>query len=476
MKRYESLAEDIAQSIHSGVLKFGDRLPSVRQASASRGVSPSTVFEAYYLLEARGQIRARERSGYYVIAGTKTLLPEPEIASEPDGGSIAVDVSTLVFDILESTRSREVVPFGSAFPSPLLFPLPRLARAMASIVQRMDPWSTVDDLTPGNADLRRQIALRYLIDGLHVHTDEIIITNGALEALNLCLLATTRPGDVVIIESPAFYGALQALERIGLQAIEVPTHPREGIDLAALAVALERHRPKACWLMTNFQNPLGFLMPDQKKRALVELLTLHDVPLIEDDVYGELYFGSKRPAPAKAFDTKGLVMHCSSFSKCLAPGYRIGWAAPGRYAQAVARHKLTTTLSASAPAQAALASYLAKGGYDRHLRKLRHALSVQQSALMQAVVRHFPLGTRATRPSGGYFLWLELPGAVNALEVQRQALSLGISVAPGPMFSAQRSFTNCLRLNYGHLWDARAEAALATLGRLLASYRDSRQA
>lgn len=475
MKRYEALAEEIAQSIRTGVMKLGDRLPSVRQASTSRGVSPSTVFEAYYLLEARGLIRARERSGYYVTAGAKSLPPEPDISSQPSGDSTNVDVSQLVFDVLESLKTRDVIPFGSAFPSPLLFPLQRLARSMASSVQEMDPWSTVDDLTPGNAALRRQIALRYLADGLHIHTDEIVITNGALEALNLCLQAVTRPGDCVLIESPTFYAALQALERIGLKAIEVPTHPREGVDLEAMALALERHKPKACWLMTNFQNPLGSLMSDEKKQALVELLTSHDVPLIEDDVYGELYFGSKRPISAKAFDTKGLVMHCASFSKCLAPGYRIGWAVPGRFTQRVARLKVTTTLSASAPAQAALADYLAKGGYDKHLRQLRHALSVQQSAMVQAVVRHFPKGTKATRPSGGYFLWIELPGKINTLEVHRQAFSLGISIAPGPMFSAHRGFANCLRLNYGHPWDERTEAALTTLGRLIAANMEAKR-
>lgn len=467
MKRYESLAEEIAQSIRTGVIKLGDRLPSVRQTSTSRGVSPSTVFEAYYLLEARGLIRARERSGYYVISGAKVLPPEIEQSSRPLGESMRVDVSQLVFDVLESATTRDVVPFGSAFPSPLLFPLPRLAKSLSSSVQNMDPWSTVDDLTAGNAALRRQIALRYLADGMHVHPDDIVITNGALEALNLCLIAVARPGDCVVVESPTFYAALQALERVGLNAIEVPTHPREGIDLDALATALERHKPKACWLMTNFQNPLGSMMSEERKRALVDLLATHDVPLIEDDVYGELYFGNRRPPSARAFDTKGLVMHCSSFSKCLAPGYRIGWAMPGRYTKNVAHLKLTTTLSTSAPGQAALADYLAKGGYDKHLRHLRHALSVQQTAMMQAVVRHFPRGTKATRPSGGYFLWVELPGHVNTLEVHRQALALGISVAPGPMFSAHRGFTNCLRLNYGHPWDAKVEAALVTLGRLV---------
>jgi DNA-binding transcriptional MocR family regulator len=257
MKRYEALAGEIADSIRTGVLKLGDRLPSVRQAGASRKVSASTVFQAYYRLEARGLIRARERSGYYVIAGARPQLPELDDASAPIGESTPVDVSELVFDILESTRNRDVVPFGSAFPSPELFPFARLARSMAASIRAMDPWSTVDDLTPGNAGLRRQIALRYLADGIHVHTDEIVITNGALEALNLCLQTVARPGDSVIIESPTFYGALQALESAGLKAIQVSTSPRDGIDLAELAAALERHRPKACWLMTSFQNPLG---------------------------------------------------------------------------------------------------------------------------------------------------------------------------------------------------------------------------
>lgn len=466
MKLYEAYAEELAESIRQGVLKAGDRLPSVRQASASRGVSPSTVFEAYYLLEARGLIRARERSGYFVLAGAKIALPEPQSDDRSGQESLPVDVSELVFDILETAKTRDVVPFGSAFPSPLLFPLQRLARSLTASMAAMDPWSTVDDISPGSASLRRQIALRYLADGMHVHTDDIVIVNGALEGLNLSLHVVTRPGDAVIVESPAFYGALQALESHGLRAIEVPVRPREGMDLAALRAALDRHQPKACWLMTNFQNPVGSLMPDEKKQALVELLAERDVPLIEDDVYGELYFGNRRPLPAKAWDKTGIVLHSSSFSKCLAPGYRVGWTVAGRYSKDVARLKMTRSLSASAPAQGALADYLAKGGYDKHLRQLRHALARQQDCMLEAVVKHFPKGTRATRPDGGYFLWVELAGGVDALELHRRAMSLGISVAPGPMFSAQRAFRNFIRLNYGHPWTARMEAAIATLGRL----------
>lgn len=467
LKRYEALAHDIAESIRTGVLRAGDKLPSVREASTRRAVSASTVFQAYYRLEAQGLIRARDRSGYYVVHGAATFPPEPEPMLALDQESILVDVSSQVFEVLESVRQRDVVPFGSAFPAPALFPMAKLAQVMATTIRRLDPWQAVDDLSPGNAQLRRQIALRYQIDGIGVTPDDIVVTNGALEALNLCLGVVTRPGDAVIVESPTFYAALQSLERLGLRAIEVPAHPREGIDLAALARALSQHRPAACWLMTSFQNPLGSLMPDAKKRELVALLARHEVPLIEDDVYGELYFGNSRPPPAKAFDTQGLVMHCGSFSKSLAPGYRVGWAVPGRYVRALARQKLTTSLATSMPAQAAIAAYLEAGGYDRHLRLLRHALSVRQGQMMAAVGREFPAGARATRPVGGYFLWVELPGEIDTRVLHRAALTEGISIAPGPMFSSQPRFLNCLRLNYGHAWDQRAEVAFGRLGALI---------
>lgn len=468
VKLYEALAAELAAAIHAGELRAGDRLPSVRQTTVNRGVSASTVFQAYYLLEGQGLIRARDRSGYYVSHGARLLPPEADTPSRPVDEAAVVDISNTIFEVLESAMTREIVPLGSAFPGPLLFPLDRLGRDSGDAARRLDPWSTVDDLTPGHADLRRQIALRYLAAGVRVHPDEIVVTNGALEALNLCLAAVTQPGDTVLIEAPTFYAALQSLEDRRLEAVEVPTHPREGIQLDALERAILRHRPKACWLMTTFQNPLGSLMPDAKKRALVELLTRHEVPLIEDDVYGELYFGTQRPALAKSFDTAGLVMHCSSFSKSLAPGYRVGWALPGRYARAVARRKLTTSLACPILPQMAVARYLEKGGYDRHLRRLRKILQTRQTVFAQAVGHYFPSGTRATRPVGGYFLWVEMPEGVDALEIHRQALSCGISVAPGPIFSAKREFTNCLRLNYGHAWDERTEAALKALGTLVA--------
>ncbi|WGV20012.1 GntR family transcriptional regulator MpaR [Pseudomonas putida] len=469
MKRYERFADDIAELIRSGVLGPGQRVPSVRYASQTHGVSPSTVFQAYYLLERRGLIRARPRSGYFVNAHAPRQFSEPQ-ALQPVSESTDVDVSALVFSILDSIKDPSTVPFGSAFPSPELFPLQRLSRSLASASRSMDPRMVVTDLSPGNPQLRRQIALRYMVGGLMLPMEELLITNGALEALNLCLQAVTQPGDLVAIEAPAFYACLQVLERLKLKAVEIPVHPREGMDLAVLTQTLEKHPVKAVWCMTNFQNPVGASMPEAKKQALVELLARYQVPLIEDDVYAELYYAQQAPKPAKAFDTQGLVMHCGSFAKSLAPGYRIGWVAAGRFAQKIERLKLMTSLCASMPAQAAIADYLQHGGYDRHLRKLRYALEGQQANMLAAIARHFPAQTRVSQPSGGYFLWLELPEQMDALKLFHMALAQGISIAPGPIFSPTRRFGNCIRLNYGSPWHEDAERAMETLGRIIRSF------
>jgi len=467
MKRYEKFADEIAELIRTGVLGPGEKVPSVRHASRTYGVSPSTVFQAYYLLEDRGLIQARARSGYFVREHAKRPLHEPGLTAHA-AQTTEVDVSELVFSVLASLKDPHTVPFGSAFPSPDLFPLPRLAKSMAHALRRLSPHEIIADMTAGNADLRRQIALRYMVSGVMLPMEELVISNGAMEALNLCLQCVTQPGDLVAIESPTFYACLQVLERLQLKAVEIPVHPREGIDLGALSESLKQLPIKACWFMSSLQNPLGASMSEEKKQALYELLVEHQVPLIEDDVYAELYFGSHPPKPVKSFDREGLVMHCSSFSKSLAPGYRIGWVAGGRYAEQIARLKLMTTISPSVPAQAALADYLQHGGYDRHLRKLRHGLEMQQSAMLASAARHFPASTRVTRPAGGYFLWFEFPERLDSLQLLSLALAQGISLAPGPIFSASQGFRHCARLNYGHPWNPRSEQAMEVLGRLVA--------
>lgn len=464
MTRYELLAKSMATEIRTGNLAAGSRMPSLRQIIAQHGVSQSTAARAYYLLEQWGLVRAEERSGYYVAPATNRSTSSRAAAGE----SAAVDISDLVFSVLDAAKRPGIVPLGSAFPSPLLFPLSRLAKSLGQAARSVSPWSTVVDLPPGNESLRRQIALRYMRIGISQSADDIIVTNGALEALNLCLMAVTQPGDIVAVESPGFYAALQAIERLGLRAVEIPVDTATGLDLDALAEALDRHPIRACWFMTNFQNPTGVTLSDAKKQALVELLAKHEVPLIEDDVYGDLHYAPNYPPPAIAFDRHGLVMHCGSFSKTLAPGYRIGWASAGRFASRVQRLKLMTTLAASIPVQAGIADYLEHGGYERHLKTIRLAMQNQRDAMIDAIRRWLPEGTRHTCPDGGYFLWLTFREPIDAMALHRLAIEHGISVAPGPLFSATHAFENCIRLNYGHAWSPRLDEAIRTLGQLLA--------
>lgn len=468
MGLYQSLAFETEKLISDGVLMAGDRLPSVRQVCKSRNVSPVTVTQAYYLLESRGLIEARPKSGYFVRARLGLRLHEPEM-SHPVSNSTELQVSDFIFQILNSVKNPSVVPLGSSFPSPYLFPLDKLGRFLGQAARKFDPISTVTDLPPGNEELRRQIVLRYLSRGAVVPTDEIVITSGAMEGLNLCLQAATSPGDLIAIESPTFYAGLQASERLGLKVIEIPSHPREGISLEALEDALRRYPIKACLLMLNFANPTGSLVSDARKKYLIDLLGRYDVPLIEDDVYGELYFGSQAPLCSKSEARTDHVMHVSSFSKCLAPGYRIGWVAAGRYTEKIVRLKLSTTLATTIPVQIAMADFLKNGGYDHHLRRLRQQLAVQESVLIDAVERYFPPESKLARPVGGYFMWIGLPDQVDALKLHKMALDQGISIAPGPIFSAKREFANCIRLNYGYPDSVQQQAAIATLGRLISA-------
>lgn len=430
----------------------------------TRGVSPSTILRAYSSLELAGLIESKPRSGYYVSPRPRPPVP---LSSIPKPSATRVAVSDLVFDTLEASRNREVIPLGSAFPSPSLFPWKTLARYLGSSARRMDPWATVESLPPGSLELRRQISSRYLRMGMTIDIKEIIITAGALEALNLALQTVTRSGDTIAVESPTFYGCLQAAERLGLHVVEIPTHPQEGLDLAALSKALSKYSIRACWCMTTLQHPTGATMSEGKKRELVRMLASREIPLLEDDVYAELQFASTPSLPAKAFDKGGLVMHCGSFSKCLAPGYRLGWVAAGRFAQELARRKIESSLSTSLPIQLGVAQTLRFGGYESHLAQIRRRLANQQAVVLEAMHRNFPPGYRVAVPAGGYFLWIECAASVDALEVHRLALQSGITIGPGPMFSARRQYRNFIRLNYGHPWSPEMDRATKRLGQLL---------
>ena len=360
-----------------------------------------------------------------------------------------------------------VAPLGAAYPGAANLPTAKLSRIMSVVAREAGAAGINYDMPPGSEKLRREIARRSLDDGLNLAPDEIITTCGGTEALTLCLRAVTRPGDVVAVESPTYFGVLQQIEELGLKAVEIPMHPRDGMNLEALEQALKKRRIAACLAVPNFNNPLGSLMPDENKRRLVEILSRRAVPLIEDDINGSLQYHGIRPRVAQSYDHHGRVLLCGSFSKTIAPGYRVGWLVPGRYYDKVKALKTTSTLATASLPQLAIAEFMANGGYDRHLRSLREKFSVQIAQMSCAVVDAFPAGVKLTRPTGGFVLWVELPRKVSALKLHDLALAEKISIAPGPMFSANQGFQNFIRLNCGHPWSPEIERAVNVLGRLV---------
>ena len=454
---YEQLAAEIARQIDQGTFRPGERIPSVRQTSQQRHLSMTTVLQAYHLLEDRRMIEARPQSGYFVLPRPVAVMREPETdASAPD--PTTVDIDDLVMMVQRDTANPRLVQFGCAIPDANLLPTEKLNRILASLARGPEGAQNFAGLPAGVEELRVQVARRAFPAGCSLSPDDIVITSGCTEALNLALRAVSRPGGLVAIESPTYFGVLHILQSLGLQALEIPTHHRTGISLDALRFALDHHSVSAVLVIPNFQNPLGSTMPDENKRALVEMLAEREIPLIEDDLFGELYFGGQRPRVCKADDRTGGVILCSSFSKDLSPSYRIGWAAPGRYKTRFERLKSATSLSTAVLPQLAIARFIANGGYDHHLRRIRRAYAEKVAAMSAAVSRFFPAGTRITAPEGSFVLWVQLPETANALDLYRLALKAGITIAPGHIFSTTPRYRNFIRLNAAYMSDDNAVA------------------
>jgi DNA-binding transcriptional MocR family regulator len=463
---YRQIAARITRLIEQDTFRPGERIPSVRGLSKQMGVSLATVLSAYGLLEDQGLIEARPQSGYYVRARfsgtpvpTVSELPSPAVIPTP------LSISRIGAMLCGDLRNRDLVPLGAAVPNPDLLPVEKLTRALGFATRRNKNESVSYDFLPGHKGLRVQIARRAMRAGCLLTPEDIVTTHGCTEAVSLCFRAICRPGDTVAVESPAFFGSLQTIEMLGLNAVEIPAHPDHGMSIDALRYAIEHNSINACLIVSNFSNPLGSCMPEENKKDLVELLAAHEIPLIEDDIYGDLCFSDDRPIVAKAFDMKGLVLLCSSFSKTIAPGYRVGWVAPGRFQAQVERFKVLSNIATTTPTQSAVAEFLANGGYDHYLRKIRKTYQRQTTLMAQAVVRYFPDDTRVTRPAGGHVLWVEFPEHVDSLKLYESALAAGITIAPGPIFSAKQKYRNCIRLNAGY-WSDAIEQAVAILGRL----------
>lgn len=461
---YLALADEVAEIVLLGTLRLGDRLPSIRAMHEQKSVSLSTVLHAYRVLEDRGLIESRPQSGYFVKQ-PQSRLPEPKITRSIVRPS-KVNVASLAYRLSQVIRSRDVIKLGVAVPAMEFLPLKALNRLLAQVTRWNPELAHSYEPPAGCEELRREIAKRMVEAGCAIAPDELITTTGATEAVHLCLRALTKPGDMVAVESPTYFGLLEILETLGLRTCEVATHPRDGIDLDGLGDSLKKCEIKAVVLTSNFSNPLGACMPDDKKRELVALLEKRRVSLIEDDVYGDLAFEGNRPRAVKAYDTSDNVLYCASFSKTLSPGMRVGWCAPGRYRDVVTRMKMNTTLCTAPAPQLAVAAFLAQGGYERHLRGLRRRYRDLTERMTAAIRTHFPENTRVSRPAGGHVLWLEFPPSFDSLALHEAAIRHNISIAPGPLFSPRGKFRHCLRLNSGVPASPELDDALKTLGKL----------
>ena len=465
---YEHLADELGQAIERGALRGGDRLPSVRRLAQERRVSVATVLEAYLRLENAGVIEVRPKSGHFVRRrGATTAEPRtPRACTTPS----RVSVGGAYTKILEAMRDPELMPFGCATIDPSYLPIAALNRIIAQMTREMTTLGARYEGAPGLLTLRRQIARRAVDAGVALTEDDLCTTIGATEGLSLALRAVARPGDVIAVESPAYFGVLQAIEGLGLRALEIPANPRTGLDVSAFEETIRSQPVRALMVAPTVSNPLGSIMPNDERERLVRITRRHDIPVIEDDVYGELVFDGSKPRPLRSYggpSEDNHVLLVSSVSKTLAPGYRVGWIAGGRWHDQIVRLKYGQSLACPTLLGMAVAEFLASGGYERHLRRLRAAVAGNVERYREAIVAQFPDGTRVSQPRGGFVLWVELPQGIDALVLHEQALRKRIVVAPGPLFSARQRFANFIRISAGTPWSERTADGIKTLARLV---------
>lgn len=471
--RYRVLAGRIEAQVRAGSLKAGARLPSVREHAVQQGVSITTVLQAYRTLEDLGVIEARPKSGFFVKA--RVAPPREPLPSRPPQRPRVVERGDIVELVLHATNDRRYVSFGSAQASSELYPNERLRRAIARQAQR-DVQALGRYAAPyGTIALRQAIAHHTSHLGCDIEHHEVLVTHGCREAIDLCLRAVTSPGDIVAIESPTYFGFLGNLHAMGLRALEIPTHPRLGMSIDALELALDTQPVRAIVVVPTVSNPLGSTMPPAAKKRLAQIAAQRKVPIIEDVICNDLAATEEARRAVRAYDRTGNVMLCGSFSKTLAPGLAMGWVSAGKWVKAVAAHKLAASAAPVSVLEHALAELLQRGGYETSLRRLRRAFAEQVEQGRRLVAEHFPSGTRATNPSGSFFLWVELPRGVDALELFSRCLDQSIVVAPGTLFTTTSRFQNCIRLNVGELWTATRVAAMATIGRLARELQDRTQ-
>ncbi len=461
---YKQVINMVREMQSSGAVRAGEKLPSLRSLSQKLKVSIPTVRQAYAELELQGIIEARPKSGYFMnLQVSGACQPKRvKLSQKP----LHVKRQTLIEEVFAAIHKPGIVPLGVANPAAAHSSDKALARIMRQVLSRAGAKAIAYGPMDGFAPLKRQLAMRYLDQGLQVNPDEVLITNGAQEAIAIALKCVAKPGDVIAVESPTYFGVLELIESLGMMALEIPLCPDDGIWLQDLQQAIEDHEISACVFSSSVSNPMGSFMGDEKRKTLVEMLEDRDIPFIEDDVYGDLYFTERRGTPASLYSRKGLVLSCASFSKTAAPGYRVGWLVAGKFSARAKRFKRALSCSSPLLNQWALSEFVASGEYERNMKALRLILERQKCRMIALVQESFPKGTRVSDPKGAGVLWIELPLGNDSEAFFHKALEHNISIAPGALFSPSSQFKRCIRVSYGVPWTDQIESAIRTLGSL----------
>lgn len=461
MKLYDKVASGLRDNIHSGLFVAGDKLPSIRKLVALHGVSISTVQQAYHQLEMESLVEARPKSGYFVAYSI--TAPEQPKTSRPAQRPIEVSQWQDVLEVLLSKADVDTIQLQHAMPNMTMASLNPLLKKMSTLMRHHVALSLPYGELKGTLVLREQVAKLALNAGCVLHPDDLVITSGCQEALSVCLRAVTQPGDIIAVESPSFYGSMQAIKAANLKAIEIPTNAEHGLSIEALELALEQWPIKAIAVTPTCNNPMGYSMSEENKKRLYQLAQSYDISIIEDDIYGDISYQSPRPKTIKSFDEDGRVLLCSAFSKTVAPGVRVGWIAPGRYRDKVTHIKYVSSSMCPTLPQLAIADFIQSGGYARHIRRVRLLYLQGRDHLIKCLKRYFPKDTRISFPQGGYLLWVELNKQYDVVKLVSQCKQGEVSVAPGTIFSATGKYRNCMRLNFSEQTESKREQGIQQL-------------
>ena len=446
--QYQRLAEQLSQKIYQHELQPQQKLSSLREFARQQKISLSTAQQCYELLEAKGLIYVKPKSGYFV-SSRQYQSPVPE---SPKFESMPRRVSNLELQNQIQTASIQshLTPLGAIQLSPHLIPVDGLRRSLQRALKHCQPEDFLYCNKQGHLQLRQALSDHWREDGIYIAPDDIFISNGCMPALSLLIQQMSREGDSIIVPTPTFNGQLQLLAGLKRKIIEIPAD-HQGIDLERLEYFMQQCSAKLCLLTANFQNPLGYCLSNQQKQKIAELAQKYQCFVLEDDIYAECSFQKERPLPIRYWDQQGYVIWCGSVSKSLSSAYRVGWFCLGQQLQHLRPALLANNVGVNTPLQLGLADFIYSRAYREHLERLRPALMQQVEQYRACILEQFQgIPIALSQSSGGYALWMQLPNTITGLELYYRAQQYGINIVPGEVFGEDQRYQHFLRLNAGH--------------------------